>query len=319
MQLRSLSKWIFPVLGLLCLLPPVSAGVALLLGVTIALLLGNPYTAQTKLITPKLLTYSVVGLGAGMNLETVAQVGLQGIGYTVLTILSTVLLGLGLGRLLRTERDTSMLVTVGTAICGGSAIAAVAPVLRAKSHEISVALGIVFMLNACALFIFPPMGHAFGLTESQFGLWCALAIHDTSSVVGASLQYGKHALEVGTTVKLARALWIVPVTFFVGLVVARRREAVQGTSKPKRPWFILGFLIMAALVTWIPELRGPGQWVELIARRLLVLTLFLIGTNLSRETLKAVGFRPFLQGFVLWLIAASGSLLAITHGWIGVP
>ncbi|MDR3606221.1 MAG: putative sulfate exporter family transporter [Oligoflexia bacterium] len=312
-----LARWAVPLAGALCLWPQVSAGVALLLGVAVALWAGNPYSTTTKRLTHRLLTLSVMGLGAGMNLFVVAQVGLHGIGYTVLSISAAFAIGTVLGRLLGTNRDTSLLVTVGTAICGGSAIAAVAPVLRAKHHEVSVALGIVFLLNAMALFIFPPIGHALSLSESQFGLWSALAIHDTSSVVGAALQYGPHALEVGTTVKLARALWIVPVTFLVGLAVARRPEHVKGESKPKRPWFILGFLMMAAIVTWVPQVQFAGHWIEAAAKRLLVLTLFLIGTNLTRETLRSVGFKPFVQGVALWLFMGVGTLFAIVEGWIG--
>ena len=307
---------VFLVAAAFCLLPFVSAGIALLLGVAVALALGNPFASRTKTLTSKLLSYSVVGLGAGMNLKVVASVGLHGIGYTVVGISAAFLIGTLLGKLLKTESDTSLLITVGTAICGGSAIAAVAPVLRAKAHEVSVALGIVFMLNALALFIFPAIGHHLDLSETQFGLWSALAIHDTSSVVGATLIYGPHALEVGTTVKLARALWIVPVTFFIGLMVARRKEQPIGESKPKRPWFILGFLIMAAVVTFIPQLQATGHFIEAIAKRLLVLTLFLIGTNLTRETLRAVGIRPFIQGVILWLCMGVGTLAAILAGWI---
>lgn len=304
------------ILGILCLWPKISAGIALLLGVLGTLLFGNPYEAKTKKFTPQLLTYSVIGLGAGMNLLVVLKVGLHGILYTVVSIGAAFAIGTILGLILKVERDLSLLLTVGTAICGGSAIAAVAPVLGAKPHQVSVSLGTVFMLNACALFLFPWLGHHFSLTQNQFGLWSALAIHDTSSVVGSTLQYGQEALQVGTTVKLARALWIVPVTFAVGFFVARRNHSPQTEAKPKRPWFILGFLLMAALVTWIPALAFAGHIVEFVARRLLVLTLFLIGANLSRETLKAVGFRPFLQGVLLWIAIGTGSLFAIVNGWM---
>jgi len=293
------------------------SAVALILGAALALTLGNPFANMTKGYASKLLSASVVGLGAGMNLMTVAHVGAAGIGYTVVTIALAFAFGLSLSRFLCIEANTGLLITVGTAICGGSAIAAVAPVLRAKAHEISVSLGIVFLLNALALVLFPMIGHALNLSEGQFGLWSALAIHDTSSVVGASLKYGPHALEVGTTVKLARAVWIVPVTFVIGLLVARFRPDVEaGAAKPKRPWFILGFLLMAALVTFIPALQSAGHIVETAAKRTLVVTLFLIGTNLSRETLRAVGFRPFLQGVCLWVLMASSTLLAILQGWI---
>jgi uncharacterized integral membrane protein (TIGR00698 family) len=250
-----------------------------------------------------------------MNLIVVARVGMHGIAYTVLGICSAFLIGSVLGRALKVNKNTSLLITVGTAICGGSAIAAVAPVLRAKSHEVSVALGIVFLLNACALFIFPFVGHSLALTEAQFGLWSALAIHDTSSVVGATLQYGPHALEVGTTVKLARALWIVPVTFAIGYFVSRNTDG-EGGAKPKRPWFILGFLLMAAVVTFVPALGPAGHIIETVAKRVLVLTLFLIGANLSRETLRSVGAKPFVLGILLWAVTAAGTLALIAQGWI---
>lgn len=306
---------LIPIAGVVCLTPYVSSAVALILGIVLAVVFGNPYIAKTRKLTSTLLSLSVMGLGAGMDLGVVGKVGLAGVGYTVVGISTTLFLGFLIGKLLKTERDTSILISVGTAICGGSAIAAVAPTIRAKHHEISIALGTVFLLNALALFIFPPIGHALNLSETQFGLWSALAIHDTSSVVGSTLQYGPHALEVGTTVKLARALWIVPVTFFFGYLFARGQKNV-GAEKPKRPWFILGFLIAAALVTWIPELRQPGQIVNEIAKRVLVLTLFLIGTNLTKETIRSVGIKPLLQGVSLWVVVASGTLGAILVGWI---
>jgi uncharacterized integral membrane protein (TIGR00698 family) len=207
---------------------------------------------------------------------------------------------------------------VGTAICGGSAIAAVAPVIRAKDEEVSMALATVFLLNATALVIFPLIGHALHLGERPFGLWAALAIHDTSSVVGAASGYGPEALLVATTTKLARALWIVPVAFGIGLLYARFHvfDGEAGHAKAKRPWFILGFLAMAALVTFVPALKPAGAWVNAAAKRTLVLTLFLLGCGLSREALKRVGPRPFLQGLLLWICVGAGSLGAIRLGWI---
>jgi uncharacterized integral membrane protein (TIGR00698 family) len=241
-------RLLFPLVACSSLLPFVSPGVALLVGIVIALTFGNPYSLTTeRLITP-LLQVSVVGLGAGMDLVEVGRAGIHGFFYTVIGITLTMSMGLALGRLIRTQRDTSLLVTVGTAICGGSAIAAVAPAIRAKNHDISVALATVFFLNAVALFIFPPIGHHLGLGQMQFGVWSALAIHDTSSVVGAAMQYGAHALEVATTIKLTRALWIVPVTLAIGMVW-NRGSGARDASKPRRPWFILGFLAAAALVT----------------------------------------------------------------------
>lgn len=309
---------LFPICALLTLTPYVSSGVALLGGVLFAVFLGNPYAEQTRKYTHNLLSLSVIGLGAGMNLIVVGQVGLAGIGYTVIGIASALILGTVLGKLLKIEPETSLLISAGTAICGGSAIAAISPVIRAKPQVVSISLGTVFILNAVALFIFPLIGHHFNLSETQFGLWAALAIHDTSSVVGASMQYGAHALQVGTTVKLARALWIVPVSFGIGLLWARKNKAADAgaAGKAKKPWFILGFLLMAALVTWIPVLQEPGHVVEAIAKRLLVLTLFFIGSNLTKETLKSVGIKPFVQGLILWIVIASCTLGAILAGWI---
>jgi uncharacterized integral membrane protein (TIGR00698 family) len=302
----------------LALAPFVPAAAALVGGALLALTLGNPRPALTRAWTHRLLPLAVVGLGADMNLRAVAKAGLHGLGYTALSLALVLALGTWLARLLRVERDAGLLISVGTAICGGSAIAAVAPVLRAKEHEISVALATVFLLNAAALVIFPPVGHAAALGQDAFGLWSALAIHDTSSVVGAGLAYGPRALEVATTVKLARALWIVPLTLGVGWVVARRGEAAPGAPPLKKPWFIAGFLAMAALVTFVPALQPPGHLVAVLARRLLVLTLFLIGAGLSREALRSVGLRPFLQGLLLWLIVASLGLGAVKLGLLTV-
>ena len=253
-----------------------------------------------KALTPKLLSYSIIGLGAGMNLMIVVEAGLKGLGFTCVSLILTLSLGFLLGRILRSDAETSILITVGTAICGGSAIAAIAPVIRAKPHSVTVALGTVFILNAFALFAFPILGHHWGLSQHQFGVWSALAIHDTSSVVGAGLQYGAEALQVATTMKLVRALWIVPLTLAFSFV--KKSHDSEGLGRPKRPWFILGFVIMAGVMTWIPVLQPAGPWIEWVARKGLVLSLFFIGAGLSRETLRQVGLRPFLQGFTLWIL-----------------
>ena len=310
------ARIVFPIAAVATLLPFVSPGIALMLGIFIALTLGNPYLLSTaRLITP-LLQISVIGLGAGMNLVEVGHAGIHGFFYTVIGISLTMTIGLLIGRLLGTERDTSLLVTVGTAICGGSAIAAIAPAIRARSHEVSVALATVFFLNAVALFIFPWIGHHFNLSQVEFGTWSALAIHDTSSVVGAAMQYGARALEIATTIKLTRALWIVPVTLAVGMLWNRGKvDAPAG--KAQRPWFILGFLAAAALVTWVPTLKPAGHMVFVGAQRSLVVTLFLIGSGLSSTALQLVGRRPLIQGFVLWVLMGTGTLGAILLGWIG--
>jgi uncharacterized integral membrane protein (TIGR00698 family) len=298
----------------LCFFPAISSAVGLMVGLVLALVFGNPFLGACQKYTSRLLQASVIGLGAGMNLEVVGRVGLEGIGYTAVGIVLAMGIGLLLGRALNTAPNTSMLVCVGTAICGGSAIAAVAPTIRAKSEEVSVALATIFFLNSSALFIFPWIGHALDMSEHAFGLWSALAIHDTSSVVGASMQYGNQAVEVATTVKLARALWIVPVSLAVGWWW--NRNNTQPTVKAKRPWFILGFLIAAAFVTWIPALQGPGEIVNFAAKRALVATLFLIGASLTLATIRNVGVKPLIQGVVLWFIVASATIGALQLGWI---
>ncbi len=318
MNLKIFAPFVLPIAALLALTPWVSSGMGLLLGLMVTLIFGNPYIPKMKNLIHRLLAISVVGLGAGMNLEMVAKVGAHGILYTIFGISVAFVVGNLLGRSLKTGKDTSLLITVGTAICGGSAIAAVAPIIRAKHHEVSVALGIVFMLNALALFLFPWVGHALDLDQNQFGLWSALAIHDTSSVVGATLQYGAQAVEVGTTIKLARALWIIPVAILIGFIRARNqiKSESEPATKMKIPWFILGFIVASGLVTWIPQLAPAGYQIEMIAKRLMVLTLFLIGASLTLETIKGVGMKPFVQGILLWIVMASGSLVVIYYRMI---
>jgi len=312
------ASFLLPLGALLALVPVTPAAAALLGGALLALTLGNPWPVRTRVWTHRLLPLAVVGLGADMNLRVVARAGLHGLGYTALSLAIVLTLGLWLTRLLRVDPEAGLLISVGTAICGGSAIAAVAPVLRAREDATSVALATVFLLNAAALVLFPPIGHAAALGQDAFGLWSALAIHDTSSVVGAGLAYGPRALEVATTVKLARALWIVPLTLGLGWFRARRGPAVPGAAPAKQPWFIAGFLAVAALVTFVPSLQAPGHLLAVAARRVLVLTLFLIGTGLSREALRSVGLRPFLQGLVLWLLVGSLGLTAVKLGILAV-
>lgn len=314
---RPVARVIAPLGAAAALLPWVSSGVALLAGVGVALALGNPWPAQSRALAHKALTWSVVGLGAGMNLAVVGRVGLHGLGYTALGVAAAFALGALLGRGLRVARDASLLITVGTAICGGSAIAAVAPAIRAKDHDVSMALVTVFLLNAVALFAFPLVGRRLHLGQDAFGLWCALAIHDTSSVVGAAAPYGERALEVATAAKLARALWIAPITF--AIATWRARGALAGAAAgaaPKVPWFIGGFVATAALVTLVPALRGAGQIVAAGAHRLLAVTLFLMGLGLSRPALRALGLRPLVQAVALWFLLAGATLAAIVHGLI---
>jgi uncharacterized integral membrane protein (TIGR00698 family) len=304
-----------PLLAAVALLPFVPPAAALVTGVLVALAAGNPWLPKTRKLAQLTLGLAVLGLGAAADLGVVGRVGARGIGYTAAGIGLTFLAGLLLARLLGVEEDTALLVTTGTAICGGSAIAAVAPVIKAKSESISVALATVFLLNAVALVVFPPLGHLAGLDEARFGLFAALAIHDTSSVVGAATAYGPKAVEVATTVKLVRALWIVPVALVIGWARARR-TGERGASAAKLPWFIVGFVVMAALVTWMPALRPAGLVVAAGAKRLLVMTLFLIGTSLTRDAVRSVGLKPVALGIALWVLAAGSTLAALEAGWI---
>ncbi len=312
----NLAPVVVPLAAAASLLPGVSASAALVAGVAVALTLGNPWPARSRALAHKALTWSVVGLGAGMDLGVVGRVGLHGVGYTACGIAVALAVGTLLGRRLGVARDTSLLLTVGTAICGGSAIAAVAPGIRAKDADVSMALVVVFLLNAVALFLFPLIGRRLHMTNDAFGLWCALAIHDTSSVVGAASQFGERALEVATAAKLARALWIVPVTLGIATLRARAAGGQAPAARGGRPWFIAGFLAAAALVTFVPALRGAGHLVSLAAHRTLAATLVLIGLGLTRPALRALGARPLLQGLALWGILALGTLGAILLGWI---
>jgi uncharacterized integral membrane protein (TIGR00698 family) len=282
---------------------------ALLAGVAVALTAGNPWPARTARLAKWLLSLSVIGLGAGMDLRVVARVGLHGLGYTALTIALALGAGALLGRWLRVPRTVTTLISVGTAICGGSAIAAVAPAIAAADEDTSVSLGTVFLLNALALGVFPLVGHLLGLSQDDFGLWAALAIHDTSSVVGAASHYGEHALAVATAAKLARALWIVPVTF-----VARRlaqQDRAPDAPAPRRPWFIAGFIGAAALVTFVPSLASVGRSVASLAHYTLGVTLVLVGLGLTRPALRRLGARPLVLGVALWLALGVTTLATI--------
>jgi uncharacterized integral membrane protein (TIGR00698 family) len=288
-----------------------SPPLALLAGLAYGLTFVHPYHVDAKRLSKLLLQASVVGLGFGMDLNQIVRVGRSGFLYTACSISFALLLGWGLGRLLHVEKTVSFLISTGTAICGGSAIAAIAPILNAGEEAIAVSLGTVFVLNSVALLAFPAIGTALHLTQTQFGLWAALAIHDTSSVVGASAKYGVLALAVGTTVKLARALWIVPLS--IGTALARKSKA-----RIHWPWFILFFCLAAVANTYIP--LGQPVYPEL--KRLgvigLTVTLFLIGTGLSVKTLREVGVRPLVQGVLLWIVVAAGSLALIRCGWIAL-
>lgn len=288
----------------------VPAPAALGLGLVFGVRIGNPFLASTGRWTRLLLQSSVVLLGFGMNFGAVVKAGRDGFLFSVATIFGTLALGLVLGRILRTKSKTSTLISAGTAICGGSAIAAVAPAIDAESEDISVSLGTVFILNAVALFVFPLIGHAIGLTPKQFGLWAAVAIHDTSSVVGAAARFGDGALEIATTVKLVRALWIAPVALALGLIFGTRGIKSFGKSIP---WFVLLFIAAALFRSNAPNWFQPSIFDALVnlARAGLNLTLFLIGAGLSREALRRVGFRAFALGLILWIVISVGSLVAV--------
>jgi uncharacterized integral membrane protein (TIGR00698 family) len=300
---------------LLCLLVSasgfVSPPVALTMGLVFGLSLPHPYARASRKLSRFLLQASVVGLGFGMNLHQVVQAGRSGFVYTLLGITFALLVGTALGILLAVQRVPSFLISTGTAICGGSAIAAVGPITQASDEEMAIALGTVFVLNSVALLIFPPIGAMLRLSQSQFGLWAALAIHDTSSVVGAAAKYGTVALAIATTVKLARALWIVPVSLATAMV--RRAKA-----KIQWPWFIALFCLAAMCNTYLPIGAHAYALAVKLAKIGLTVTLFLIGTGISIATIKRVGHRPLLQGIILWLLVSVGSLWLIRIGWISL-
>ena len=289
----------------------ISPPVALVAGLIYGFSFTMPYPKQTRTASRWLLQASVVGLGFGMNLHQVVRAGGSGFVYTATGIATTMLLGLFIGRLIVVDRKVSFLINVGTAICGGSAIAAVSPIIHADDEEIAVSLGTVFVLNSIALLVFPFTGTALHLTQSQFGLWAALAIHDTSSVVGAAAKYGNEALAVGTTVKLARALWIVP----IALVTA---YMMKSKARVQWPWFILFFCLAAVANTYVPLFAPAYPILSRLGRVGLTGTLYLIGTGLSMSTLKQVGARPLIQGVLLWAAVAITSLLAIRAGLIAL-
>ncbi len=288
-----------------CLSPLISPPVALLMGLVIAQFVGHPYLHLNHKATHILLQVSVVGLGFGMNVTSAMKAGREGVLFTIVSIIGTLVIGLFMGKFLKIEKNTSYLISAGTAICGGSAIAAISPVIKAEEKQISVAIGTIFILNSIALFLFPVVGHALHLSETQFGMWCAIAIHDTSSVVGAASKYGVHALEVATTIKLARALWIIPVTFLSAFIFKSNK------SKIKIPWFIALFVAAMVANTYIPFVSQFSRYFTGIAKAGLTVTLFLIGCGLSRKVLESVGIRPLIQGIVLWAIISATALWAV--------
>jgi uncharacterized integral membrane protein (TIGR00698 family) len=300
------------VLGfVLCATGIVSPPLALALGLLYGFSFVHPFRSESRTATKFLLQASVVGLGFGMNLHQVLRAGRSGLVYTALSIAFAMTMGLLAGRYLGVNKTASTLITVGTAICGGSAIAAVAPIIHADQEETAVSLGTVFILNSIALLIFPPLGWLLHLSQQQFGLWAALAIHDTSSVVGAAARYGAVALVVGTTVKLTRALWIVPVSISAAMVK-------RSDTRIQWPWFIGLFCLAAVVDTYVTRFSGIWHVMSTIGKLGLTATLYLIGTGISRATVQQVGVRPMLQGVFLWIVVATTSLWLISSGWISL-
>lgn len=291
--------------------PPFALALGLVYGLTVA----HPFHTESRHLSKLLLQASVVCLGFGMNLNEVVHAGRSGFFYTAISILFVMTLGIALGKMLLVGKRQSMLISVGTAICGGSAIAAMGPVLQANEEEMTVSLGTVFVLNSVALLLFPFIGWSLHLSQTQFGLWSALAIHDTSSVVGAGARYGATALAVGTTVKLARALWIVPLAIATAMLK-------KSKAKVQWPWFILYFCIAAVAASylphWVPQSGPLFSGLNRLGRAGLTVVLFLIGTGISKQTLRQVGARPLVQGILLWIAVATASLWAIHAGLISL-
>lgn len=298
---------IFLLAVVFCISPLISPPIALLLGLIIAQFIGHPYLHLNHRLTHRLLQISVVGLGFRMNVTTALHASKEGLLLTIASIFGTLATGFFIGHIFKTNSKTSYLIAAGTAICGGSAIAAISPVIKAEEKQISVALGTTFILNAIALVLFPVIGSSLALSQTQFGLWCALAIHDTSSVVGAAGKYGNEALEMAATVKLARALWIVPVAFFSTLIFKNKEAGI------KIPFFILLFVLAICLNTYVSPIQKYSTYFIGMSKSALTLTLFLIGCGLSRKTVMAVGLKPVLQGLILWLVISSATLLAIVY------
>ena len=292
--LRFLSTWVTP-------------PVVLFIGLVFALLCGQAYPTFNKNISKKLLQYSVIGLGFGMNLQASLASGKEGMLFTIISVIGTLLIGMFIGcKVLKLNRNTSYLISSGTAICGGSAIAAVGPIIKAKDTDMSMALATVFILNAIGLFLFPALGHWLGLSQQEFGTWAAIAIHDTSSVVGAGAAYGEEALQVATTIKLTRALWIIPLALVTSVIFR------SDGKKISIPWFILFFIVAMLINTYLlTDYPEVGKFIADIARKGLIITMFFIGASLSVDVIKSVGIRPLLQGILLWIIISAASLAYI--------
>lgn len=299
-----MGKRVFFIGLILCATGLISPPFALLAGLIYGLSVTHPFHAESRSLSKFLLQASVVGLGFGMDLHEVVHAGRSGFLYTAVSITAVMSIGLALGYFIRVSKKSSFLIAAGTAICGGSAIAAVGPIAEASEEEMAISLGTVFILNSIALFLFPLIGLAFHMSQSQFGLWSALAIHDTSSVVGATAKYGAVALAVGTTVKLTRALWIVPLSIATAFTL-------KSKARIQWPWFILFFCVAALLNTSLPTFHPAFAALNRLGKIGLTVTLFLIGTGLSKKTLQQVGVRPLLQGITLWILVGTATLVLI--------
>lgn len=294
---------------LFCLFPFVKPALGLILGIAFALVIGNPWNQRTDSWNKKLLQITVIGLGFNLNITHILEEGANAVWFTISAISLTMLVGGFLGRLLRTGKKISILISTGTAICGASAIAAMAPAIKCKGHQIAVAIATIFVLNSIALILFPIFGGLLGLSTADFGTWAALAIHDTSSVAGAAIAYGADSVETALTIKLIRALWIIPLTVTVAYLQ-------RGRIRVSFPLFLIGFLLAATLNNMVPEGKIYWEFLANTSKQLLSVTLFLVGVGLTRKLLCKVGARPFIQGALLWLFISIVSLLAIYLQWI---
>lgn len=286
----------------------VSPALALFAGIILALCLGNPFPSFSKKCSKYLLQCAVVGLGFGMNIYESLEAGREGILFTLVSVCGVMVAGCLIGRLMGIVPKLSYLISSGTAICGGSAIAAVSPVVKADDDETSMSLAVIFLLNAIALFIFPPLGHILGLDQQQFGTWAAIAIHDTSSVVGAAAAYGEEALKVATTVKLTRALWIIPLSI-VSIFIFSRKKGEK--TRISIPWFIFLFILAMLVNSFVNIPAGIGKGINIFSHKALSVTLFLIGTGLSVDSIRKTGIKPVLLGIILWLLISIASLAAV--------
>ncbi|MCC8070685.1 MAG: putative sulfate exporter family transporter [Bacteroidales bacterium] len=313
--MKKTAKWVYIGLIILVLFPfeklglpqYITPAVALFLGLIFAFVFECPYPKFNKKTSKYLLQASVVGLGFGMNVNESLKSGSEGMLFTVVSVIGVMIIGVMVGYWMMINRKTSYLIASGTAICGGSAIAAVGPVLKANEHEMAVSLGVIFILNAIALFIFPPIGHFFDMSQAQFGTWAAIAIHDTSSVVGAGEAYGQEALQLATLIKLTRALWIIPLALFT-MVIFRDKS-----SRISIPWFIFLFILAMIINTYCGLPEVASEWLVWLAKKGLVLTLLLIGASLSLKTIKSVGAKPLLLAIILWIVIGVSSFFVVLN------